>query len=90
MLVLAENRKFSTGEQSLKELRQMVLACRNSPSVILWSIGNEEVAFQHTPIGGQVAQGMRDCIRSLDATRPVTMGQNEGHDKPGSAATGWM
>ena len=87
ILVLAENRKFSTGEQALKELRQLVLSCRNSPSVIAWNIGNEEVAFQGTPIGGQVAAGMRNVARSLDATRPVTMGQNEGHDIPGSAAT---
>jgi len=87
MLVFTENRKFSTGENSLKELRQMILSCRNSPSVVLWGIGNEEVAFQGTPIGGQVAQGMRNCVRSLDTTRPVTMGQNEDHDKPGSAAT---
>jgi beta-galactosidase len=87
MLVFTENRKFSTGENSMKELRQMVLADRNSPSVVLWGIGNEEVAFQHSPIGGQVAKGMRDCVRALDPTRPVTMGQNEGHDQPGSAAT---
>jgi len=85
MLVFTENRKFSTGENSIKELRRMILADRNSPSVILWGIGNEEVAFQHTAIGGQVARGMRDCVRSLDVTRPVTMGQNEGHDIPGSA-----
>ena len=87
MLVLAENRKFSMSEQAVKELRQMLLSCRNSPSVIAWNIGNEENAFQGTPIGGQVAQGMRDTTRSLDPTRPVTMGQNEDHDKPGSAAT---
>ncbi len=85
MLVFTENRKFSTAESSMKELRQMILADRNSPSVILWGIGNEEVAFQHTAIGGQVAQGMRNLVRSLDVTRPVTMGQNEGHEVPDSA-----
>ena len=87
MLIFTENRKFSTSENSLKELRSMVLADRNSPSVILWGVGNEEVAFQTTPIGGQVAQALRDCVRSLDTTRPVTMAQNEGHENPGSAAT---
>lgn len=87
MLVLAENRKFSTGEQGLKDLRSLVLSCRNSPSVVAWNIGNEELAFQGTALGGQVAGSIRDCIRSMDATRPVTMGQNEDHEKPGSAAT---
>ncbi|MEI8235358.1 MAG: glycoside hydrolase family 2 TIM barrel-domain containing protein, partial [Verrucomicrobiota bacterium] len=87
MLVFTENRKFNPGENSLKELRSMILSYRNSPSVVLWGIGNEEVAFQATPIGGQVAQGMRDCVRALDTTRPVTMAQNEGHENPGSAAT---
>lgn len=87
MLVFTENRKFSTGANALHELRQMILADRNSPSVVLWGIGNEEVAFQGTPVGGQVVRGMLNVVRSLDPTRPVTMGQNEHHDLPGSAAT---
>lgn len=104
-LVFTENRKYSTAVNGLQELRQMVLADRNSPSVILWGTGNEENPFESksggqvqgdgntesdTPyatapglVGGQVARGMRDCIHSLDPSRPVTLCQNRGHEKPG-------
>jgi beta-galactosidase len=104
-LVFTENRKYSTDASALRELRQMVLADRNSPSVILWGTGNEEDPFESgvggqvkgdgktegtttdvaapCHVGGQVARGMRDCIHSLDPSRPVTLCQNRGHEKPG-------
>lgn len=104
-LVFTENRKYSTDANALRELRQMVLADRNSPSVILWGTGNEEDPFESgvggqvkgngdtegaasgvsapCHVGGQVARGMRDCIHSLDPSRPVTLCQNRGHEKPG-------
>jgi beta-galactosidase len=57
------------------DLGTMVLSARNSPSVIMWSIGNE--------ISGRAqAQGLEDCwrlaneARRLDPTRPVTAGVN--------------
>jgi beta-galactosidase len=105
ILVFTENRKYSTDASALRELRQMVLADRNSPSVVLWGTGNEEDPFESgvggqvkgngntegavtnrvapCHVGGQVARGMRDCIHSLDASRPVTLCQNRGHEKPG-------
>ena len=104
-LVFTESRKYSTDTSALRELRQMVLADRNSPSVILWGTGNEEDPFESSVggqvksdgntegaatdvsvpchVGGQVARGMRDCIHSLDPSRPVTLCQNRGHAKPG-------
>ena len=42
MLVMDETRLFSSNELSLEHLRAMVRRDRNHPSVILWSIGNEE------------------------------------------------
>ena len=84
LLLFIESRKFSTAPNALEELRRMVLADRNSPSVILWGTGNVERPFENTPIGGQVARGMRDCIHSLDPSRPVTLCQHGGHETAGS------
>ena len=57
------------------DLTAMVESSRNHPSVILYSIGNEvtETAF---PKGVEVCRMMRDHIRSLDTSRPVTAGIN--------------
>ena len=42
MLVIDENRNFETSEEGLEQLRTMVLRDRNHPSVIMYSIFNEE------------------------------------------------
>ena len=43
----------------------------NHPSVIMYSIGNE-ISETAQPRGPVVAKAMRDAIRNLDQTRPVT------------------
>jgi len=53
------------------DLRSMVAAGRNHPSVILWSIGNE-IPNMALPAGASEAQQLAEAVRSLDATRPVT------------------
>ena len=41
-LVIDENRQLGVNEEQLTQLRRMIERDRNHPSVILWSIGNEE------------------------------------------------
>jgi beta-galactosidase len=78
MLVMDEHRKMGASPEILGELERLILRDRNHPSVILWSIGNEEFAIQGTEVGAQVAAAMRDVVRRLDPTRPVTVAMNGG------------
>lgn len=85
MLVMDENRSFETSEQCLDELRTMVLRDRNHPSVIMWSIFNEE-PLQGTPQGRKMAERMRFEICRLDDSRFVTGAMNGGvNDSDGAA-----
>lgn len=70
ILVMAETRHFSSTPTHLEELRTLVKRDRNRPSVIMWSIGNEEYHFI-TEEGRRIAQTMTYEVKRLDATRPV-------------------
>ena len=54
-----------------KDIDAMVLRDRNHPSVIFWSIGNEINERADAP-GLVIAKKLRDEVKSLDSTRPVT------------------
>ena len=58
-----------------EDVTSMVNRDYNHPSVILYSIGNE-VAEPAEAKGVEVGKAQIDLIRSLDATRPVTIGLN--------------
>lgn len=58
------------------DTRAFIRRDRNSPSVILWSLGNE-VGEQYTDeAGAAVARRLRDIIREEDSTRPTTSAMN--------------
>ncbi len=84
MLVIDENRNFETSEEGLEQLRTMVLRDRNHPSVIMYSIFNEE-PLQGTEEGRRMAHTMREEIRALDDTRFVTGAMHGGIDLEESA-----
>jgi beta-galactosidase len=58
-----------------KDLRAFVLRDRNHPSVIAWSVGNE-VYERGNAKGIQRAHALAATVRTLDRTRPVTVGLN--------------
>lgn len=74
ILVMDETRLLSSAEEDLAQLEFMVKRDRNHPSVILYSIGNEEAQSQTTSQGARIAGTMMEQIRANDHTRPVTMG----------------
>jgi beta-galactosidase len=89
MVVMDENREFGdtrsgkanerTTTNDLSDLEQEVLRDRNHPSVIMWSLCNEEFAVQATPAGGRLAKALGAVVRKLDPTRPITAALNGGH-----------
>ncbi len=82
MLVIDENRSMGSSEKALAELERLVVRDRNHPSVILWSLGNEEWAIENDERGARIAKTMRARVEQLDPTRPTTVASsgdwNEG------------
>jgi beta-galactosidase len=78
MLVIDETRPMTSTPEGLSQLARMVKRDRNHPSVILWSIGNEEQGQQGTPRGARIARSMRETIEAIDGTRPLTAALDGG------------
>lgn len=82
MLFMDENRMLSSTEDGLKELKTLILRDRNHPSVIMWSVENEE-ALEGTVTGTRILETLVNTVRKLDPTRPVTAGMNHGWNEAG-------
>ena len=63
-------------EWAEKDITNMVEHFRNSPSVVMWSIGNE-VPSQWGPDGVAELTRLQDLVHALDPTRPVTCGMDQ-------------
>ncbi|WP_333769356.1 glycoside hydrolase family 2 TIM barrel-domain containing protein [Streptomyces sp. IBSBF 2435] len=72
---------------SAADIAEMVVAARNSPAVIMWSIGNE-IPDSTSTAGLDMAQGLIDTVRAHDPSRPVVIGSDKYRGLPaaGSAA----
>ncbi|MFI7498341.1 glycoside hydrolase family 2 TIM barrel-domain containing protein [Streptomyces sp. NPDC049687] len=70
-----------------RDATEMVLAARNSPAVVLWSIGNEIPDSTQTA-GLAMADRIIAAIRAADDTRPLVIGSDKYRNPPakGSAA----
>ena len=80
VLVIDENRQFGVNQEQLRHLRNMIDRDRNHPSVILWSVGNEEWAVEHGEKGVEIARRMSEAVHGMDRTRPSTYGNAGGPD----------
>ena len=80
MLVIAETRRMSSDEESMAELATLVRRDRNRPSVIAWSIGNEEQAIQGNETGAAIARTMKRLVNRLDPSRPITAAKDQDFD----------
>ncbi|MES5817499.1 glycoside hydrolase family 2 TIM barrel-domain containing protein [Streptomyces sp. RG80] len=68
-------------EWSDRDIAEMVRAARNSPAVIMWSIGNEISEFTSTA-GLTIADRLLAGIKALDATRPIVIGSHRHRSVP--------
>ena len=68
-----------------QQLREMIVANFNHPSVWAWSVGNEYRS--KTAAGHSFTQRMVWFVKALDPTRPVGFASHRLADDPGSAAT---
>jgi beta-galactosidase len=84
MTMMCETRQMSSNPEGLAQLETMIKRYRNSPSIILWSIGNEEWVLQN---GGLSKQGVRigaSMVRrchELDPTRVVSAAVNGDNEE---------
>ncbi|MFW6371090.1 MAG: beta-galactosidase GalA [Bacteroidota bacterium] len=83
MLVVPENRLLNSSPEYLSQFRRMILRDRNHPSVIIWSIGNEEMEIQNTDRGKRVAETLMRVQRELDPSRLCTFAGNNGNNYKG-------
>lgn len=71
MLILNENRLMGTTDQVMDYLRRLIVRDRNHPSVVLWSIGNEEWMIEGNDRGAKMALQMQAYARKFDSSRPI-------------------
>lgn len=86
MLVMDETRCFGTSPEAVRQLTSLIERDRNHPCVFIWSLGNEEFSVQNEPISYRLMEKMTRLAKSLDPTRPVTYGGNNGSDHNGANA----
>jgi beta-galactosidase len=88
MMMMCETRQMSSNPESMEQLGLMVKRYRNSPSVILWSIGNEEGQLQYAMAeqGAKIGADMVRRCHELDPTRVVSAAVNGNNEKGVSTA----
>lgn len=62
-----------------RDLRDMIRAFRNSPSIVMWSIGNEILEQTDKVNGKVIAKNLAMICKEVDKTRPTTVGFNQYH-----------
>lgn len=77
MLVMDETRQFNSTPEYLAQLEWLVRRDRNHPSVIIWSLFNEE-GLEVNKEGMEIARTMNAWVKRFDVTRPTTGAQNRG------------
>jgi beta-galactosidase len=72
MMMLCETRQMASTPEGLSQLEIMIRRYRNSPAIILWSVGNEEWPLQSQPAGTPVVAHMVERAHMVDPTRLCT------------------
>jgi len=88
MMMMCETRQMSSSPEDMAQLETMIKRYRNSPSIIIWSIGNEEFLLQYAMAeeGAKIAATMVERCHELDPTRVVSAAVNGNNEKGDSLA----
>jgi beta-galactosidase len=78
MLVIDETRLMGINDYHLNDLKRMIERDRNHPSIFCWSVGNEEWNIEGGIVGERITNVMQGFAKSIDSTRPVTVGISSG------------
>ena len=78
ILVIEENRLTGVNREHVDLLERMIRRDRNHPSVILWSVGNEEWGLEWNELGTRIAESMREYCHRFDPTRLMTVASSSG------------
>jgi beta-galactosidase len=73
MVVIDEHRMMGTSPEISGQLERLIRRDRNHPSVVIWSVGNEEWALEWNDLGTHLAVEMQDFAKRLDPTRRTTL-----------------
>lgn len=71
LIVMDENRRFESSRDVINQVRTLVKRDRNHPSVIFYSLFNEE-PLQNTNEGKRIFKRLRSEVEKLDNTRLIT------------------
>jgi len=84
LMMMCETRQMSSNPEGLAQLEAMIKRYRNSPSIIIWSVGNEEWQLQGPMAeqGAKIGATMVQRCHELDPTRVVSAAVN-GDNKKG-------
>ena len=83
MMVMDETRRFGKYSQPLSDLTAMILRDRNHPSIVIWSLGNEEMGVQGSASGAEACKVMQNLAHQLDPSRLCTVAINHQFDNEG-------
>jgi beta-galactosidase len=90
MVVIDEHRMMGTSPEILDQLKRLILRDRNHPSVVIWSVGNEEWAIEGRVAGTRLTASMEAFVKRLDPTRRVTVAMSGGSGSGSSISTDVM
>jgi beta-galactosidase len=77
MMMMCETRMMDSTPEGLSQLERMVRCHRNHPSIVIWSVGNEEPE-QGTERGARIEATMKRVVKANDDSRLITQAMNGG------------
>ena len=77
MMMMCETRMMDSTPEGLSQLERMVRCHRNHPSIVIWSVGNEEPE-QGNERGARIEATMKRVVKANDDSRLITQAMNNG------------